>query len=888
MDRKLASATDLPVVEDQLQLAAAAIDAVSDLILWSDPSGRFIFANRAACETLGYERNELLRLTIPDITPGMGAEDWPEQWLAVKTEGSLHRETHMRCRDGRIIQVELAARYVTHQGREYTSASIRDVSERTLRERELRERKQRLRAIVDTSQAGIVLVDGDGVITFANRCMAELLGITIEELVGSRYLSHLDSSQTNSADTMMQQLARGEVDQVYAERDYRRRDGSHFWGYLSARRHEDAAGNLVSLVGVIVDITPSKEAAEALRRSEERFRSLIELAADAVVHGDQQGNIVSANASAVALSGYPLDELIGMNIQQLFTPEEFARAPLRYDLLQQGVILRTERTLTRKDGSLVPIDMNSKMMPDGTYQTFVRDVSERKKGEDVLRASEEKFATAFRRAPTLMAISSLHDGRIHEVNDRFCEATGYSREELLGHTAISLGLLTPEDRDAIRRELTHTRRLPDRELPTTSKDGRKLQMLWGGEVITVDGKKRLLTIAQDISVTVRLQEELAKTQKLESLGLLAGGLAHDFNNVLTGVLGNLSFARMLVGDSHNAAQCLMECEKAATRASELTRQLLTFSRGGAPMRKVVDTRRLLDEAVSFSLRGSNVRAVLDVAQDLAYLNADDGQISQVLANLLINAKQAMPTGGTVAIRAANVQVREGAVAGLASGLYVRIEVEDTGVGIPTAALSKVFDPYFTTKPGGTGLGLSSVYSIVRRHAGSVNVTSQPDVGTTFTLHLPTASPDARLPVGSAAVQVPKAHRGLGRVLLMDDEVLIRDLASRVLHVLGYEAVACADGAEAVRQYRAASEQGKPFSAVLLDLTIPGGMGGREAAEQIRAFDPRALLVVSTGYSNDPVVADCQAFGFAGAVAKPYSVETLAAELTRLLAGPPAP
>ena len=888
MDTSKPAASDVPAVLDQLQLAVAAIDSVSDLILWSDMTGRFIYANRAACETLEYERSELLNLSIADITPSQSAQVWPQTWLDLKKTGRVQVETELRCRSGRLIQVELSSCYVTHQGREYASACVRDVTERTLRERELRERKQRLRAIVDTSQAGIVLVGADGVITFANRCMAELLYTTTEALVGSRYLSHLDSSQTGSADTMMRGLARGEVDQVYAERDYRRSDGSHFWGYLSARRHEDAAGNLVSLVGVIVDITPSKQAAQALQRSEERFRSLIELAADAVVHGDQQGNIVGANASAVALTGYPLAELVGMNVQQLFSPEEFDRVPLRYDLLQQGAILRTERRLTRKDGRLVPIDMNSKMMPDGTYQTFVRDISEQKKAEFVLRASEEKFATAFRRAPTLMAISSLRDGRILEINDRFCELTGFSREEVLGNTALSLGLLEFEDREAIRRELAHSRRLPDRELLTTSKGGAKLQMLWGGEVITVDGRKRLLTIAQDISMSVRLQEELAKTQKLESLGLLAGGLAHDFNNVLTGVLGNLSFARMLVGDGHNAAQCLIECEKAAMRASELTRQLLTFSRGGAPMRKVVDTHRLLDEAVSFALRGSNVRAVLDLAEDLAYLNADDGQISQVLANLLINAKQAMPSGGTVVIRALNAQVREGEIAGLGAGAYVRIDVEDTGVGIPASALSKIFDPYFTTKPTGTGLGLSSVYSIVRRHAGSVTVVSLPDVGSTFTLHLPAAAPDASLPVASPLVQVPTPQQGLGRVLVMDDESLIRDLASRVLQVLGYEAVACHDGAQAVQLFRTAREQGQPFVAVLLDLTIPGGMGGREAAQQIRACDPHALLIVSTGYSNDPVVADCQAFGFAGAVAKPYSVETLASELTRLLAGPAAP
>lgn len=734
-----------------------------------------------------------------------------------------------------------------------------------------------MHALFDTCQARI-LIDALGKIAFVNPRMAEMFGAAVAELTGSDYAAHVHPDDCLGDDARRRLLA-GEVEQICTEHHYLRQDGSDFWGLLSGRRHE-AASTGVSLVGVVVDITARKKAEETLRCSEVRFRSLIERAADAIVHGDAAGNITLANHSAAALSGYEPAEMVGMSIARLFSAEERARAPLRYDLLFSGATLRVERVLTRRDGSLVPIEMNSTMMADGTYQTFVRDISERKKIEDVLRSSEEKFAAAFQRAPFAMTISSVEDGRLFEVNDKFREVTGYSSDEVVGKTSVELGLLSMKDRSGIRRELDFLAQLPDRELVVTAKDGRQLACLWGAATFTVDGQRRLLTIAQDISATVRVQEELAKAQKLESLGLLAGGLAHDFNNVLTGVLGNLSFARMLLGERHGAAECLADCEKAALRASELTRQLLTFSRGGAPTRKVVETRRLIEEAVSFALRGSNVKAVIDLPAELWLLNADEGQIAQILANLLINAKQAMSAGGAVTIRAANQTVAARDV--LTSGPYVRIEVADTGAGIAAELLSKVFDPYFTTKPGGTGLGLSSVYSIVKRHAGRVEVASVLGVGTTFTLYLPAAAQGSVHVPASDASAAPQPQSGQGKVLVMDDEALIRELASRVLEKLGYEAVTCADGEDAVRLFRAAHACGVPFRGVLLDLTVPGGMGGKEAAAQIRALDPAAILIVSTGYCNDPVVADCQAFGFSGAVAKPYAAEALAAELARLL------
>ncbi|HEX9022989.1 MAG TPA: response regulator [Geobacteraceae bacterium] len=385
--------------------------------------------------------------------------------------------------------------------------------------------------------------------------------------------------------------------------------------------------------------------------------------------------------------------------------------------------------------------------------------------------------------------------------------------------------------------------------------------------------------ATDITERKKMQEELLKAQKLESLGLVAGGIAHGFNNILTAILGNLSLARMQLNPCSDVTRRLKECEKAALQASELARQLLTFSIGGEPAKKPIDPVPLIRNAVSLVLLGTNVRSVLELTDELWPVEADSGQFSQALQNLLINSLQAMPSGGEVAIRAANETLGEDNPHGLSPGDYLRISVEDHGCGIPQDNLAKIFDPYFTTKPLGTGLGLSAVYSILKRHGGTVEVSSTVGKGSCFTLHMP-AMPGCQ--VEDDAVNFCVEPQGNCRVLIMDDEELIREIASEILAFAGYEVESCADGMEALRRYREAREQNVPFHAVILDLTVPGGMGGKEAAAQLLQMDPQAVLIVSSGYCNDPVVANYREYGFSGAISKPFDAETLAMELERLL------
>ncbi|WP_224984495.1 hybrid sensor histidine kinase/response regulator [Geomonas agri] len=379
-----------------------------------------------------------------------------------------------------------------------------------------------------------------------------------------------------------------------------------------------------------------------------------------------------------------------------------------------------------------------------------------------------------------------------------------------------------------------------------------------------------------------LEDERLKMEKLESLGVLAGGIAHDFNNILTGILGNLSFAKLQLESEHGSQPLLEAAEKAALRAGDLAKQLLTFARGGAPVREVTSVALLVDEALSLTLSGSNVKGVVDLPETLSAVEADVGQMCQAFRNIIINAVQAMPDGGVLTITARDIGLKPGNAAKLPPGPYVRIAFTDHGVGIPQASLKKIFDPYFSTKPKGRGLGLASAYSIVTRHGGSLSVDSRAGEGSTFTIDLP--SLERRFQPREPEAALPR-REALGplSILVMDDEDVIRQLAEGMLLHLGHQVQTCADGAEAVELYQQALRNGTPFNLVLADLTIPGGMGGREAAQQILALDPQARLVVMSGYSNDPVMASFREYGFVKALHKPFGVEALTALLQSLSA-----
>ncbi|HEX6199112.1 MAG TPA: ATP-binding protein, partial [Thermoanaerobaculia bacterium] len=382
----------------------------------------------------------------------------------------------------------------------------------------------------------------------------------------------------------------------------------------------------------------------------------------------------------------------------------------------------------------------------------------------------------------------------------------------------------------------------------------------------------------------RRTEELVRAQKLEALGVLAGGIAHDFNNLLTVILGYLSLVQASPRLAEADRDHLEHAHRALGRARELSRRLLTFSQGGAPVTGPVPLGRMIRECADFTSRGSNVRCAVAVPEGLWPAEADEGQLSQVLNNLLINAIQAMPGGGAVSVSAANAELGEGEVAGLEAGRYARVRVDDQGPGIPPDVLPRVFDPFFTTKEGGSGLGLATVHSIVRQHRGTVRVEPAPGGGTRFEVWLPASAARPR-PV---AVPAPAGETGGGRVLVMDDQAAVRGVLEGMLRHLGYDVVATQDGDEAIASYAQALERREPFDLVILDLTVPGGKGGKETLRELLRLDPDVRAVASSGYADDPVLAEGGHDGFVAALPKPYTLDRLAETLRQAQEHPARP
>ncbi|MDP2644710.1 MAG: ATP-binding protein, partial [Desulfobacterales bacterium] len=382
----------------------------------------------------------------------------------------------------------------------------------------------------------------------------------------------------------------------------------------------------------------------------------------------------------------------------------------------------------------------------------------------------------------------------------------------------------------------------------------------------------------------KMKEELLTAQKLESLGILAGGIAHDFNNLLTVILGYVSLAKE-TESKNELLEFLTAVEQASLKSKELTHQLITFSKGGAPVKKTAPVLELVKESVNLALSGANVRCEYFLPEDLWRVDYDENQIKHVINSLIINALEAMPEGGIIKVFAENLVIKkekEESGSRLPEGRYVKISIQDQGCGISKENLPKVFDPYFSTKDRGVqkgmGLGLSTVYSIIRKHNGRIVVDSEKGVGTTCHIYLPAAEKVALKP----EKKEEQADRGHGRILFMDDQEMLRNMAGRMLKKLGYEVEFAADGAGAVEIYKKAKESEKPYDAVILDLTIPGGMGGKETINKLLEIDPEVKAIVSSGYSNDPVMSNFRGYGFSGEVPKPFAMKELEKVLHEVL------
>ncbi|MEL6823124.1 MAG: PAS domain S-box protein, partial [Calditrichota bacterium] len=637
--------------------------------------------------------------------------------------------------------------------------------------------------------------------------------------------------------------------------------------------------------------TDRKTVQIALLESEERFRTIFDNAGIGIMLILPDGSIMVSNVAMREMLGFEESTMRGLMFRDFYSHDSGMpeHSELSRILENTAGMYQFDCVLGRKQADSISVHVTTSLVKNSDNQSqfiilMAEDVTERNNALRALVEEKERLSVTLKSIDDgVIAIDNLN--RVILANEVAGGLLDCKPNQIIGkplQAALQNGSfgsgefwqrLIEDSEDSIHREPLEVQR----------ENGRKLKITTALSAMYDDERKRIgsVIVLRDVTNEIALEEELRRTQKLESLGILAGGIAHDFNNILTAIIGNISLGKLSLSEQHAVSLRLDDAERAAVRAQDLTRQLLTFAKGGAPIKRAASITEIIRETADFVLRGNRTKCEYLFSPDIWNVEVDEGQISQVINNLVINSAQSMPNGGTIHILCENFEAVEDARFRdiyLTPGNYVRIVVGDEGVGIPKQYIEQVFDPYFTTKQKGSGLGLATSYSIIKRHEGYIFVESDYQKGSEFTILLP-AKPGLEV---KDRQQSQAVYGGNGKILVMDDEETILEVAEAMLIRLGYEAVLCKDGAEGIEAYHQAVREHAPFRAVIADLTVPGGIGGKEMIATLRKSYPDMLALVSSGYSNDPIMAEFREHGFQGRILKPYNVQILGAALKEVV------
>lgn len=893
-----------------------------DSIYIINSEGDILEVNQAACDKMGYSYTEFLSLPYSLVQAKSQSTALHQKIEKVKLYKQLLFESTHITRGNKTIPVEVSSTVIDFEGKTAFLNIVRDISERKKAEEEihlqtrlleqevaehrqteqlLRTERNNLNAIFESAPVGMALLNKESQLISFNKIMSGLFQLDQSQIRKQRLGDILQcpkSTENTEGCGGPQSCNDCPINKAISQALH---VGLPLHGEEVQLKFSQNKGlNIlwirfsvepITLEGqkhVVIafeDITGKKMLAEKFRENEAHLRLILETSQSGIILISPDKRIEYANNRIAEMFGYSTDEMIGTLYSDHLNQAEREIASPSLQKLIDGTIqeYHTERSYLRKDGTVFGGYYAARRLvrENGTLQAIVAsitDINDIRVAADNLRAEKEQLAVTLRSIGDGV-ITTDTEGRVVLINQVAEKLTGWSQEEASGVQLETVFRIIDE---TSRKELIN----PVIESLNT---GRVVELSNHTVLISRDGTERAIAdsaapilneanriigvvlVFRDVSEKKHIEEELFKARKLESIGVLAGGIAHDFNNFLTAILGNISLARRLTTPEERIYEILENAETASNRAKSLTQQLLTFSKGGTPIRRLASIGKIISESASFVLRGSNVSYQLEIDPNLHLAEVDAGQMTQVFNNLIINADQSMPNGGQIKISASNVTNTICGASANHDKAAIKISISDKGCGISATNLDRIFDPYFTTKKQGSGLGLATVYSIIRNHFGEITAVSKDGEGTTFNILLPAranSEPDA------VHSEPGDSHQGNGSILIMDDEKIVCEVLTNILEHFGYEVDSCGDGQAASQLYEKSFKNNRPFDAVIMDITIPGGIGGKEAIRMLQKIDPNVCAIVSSGYANDPIMAHCRDYGFAATLSKPYNISEI--------------
>ena len=986
--------------------------------------GKFKLASPEFQRITGYPEAELLGKDAADLVHPEDREK-VQNAAAAMLRGSRLSPYEFRAitKNGKMRWILETVTSIRYQGLRAALGHFVDITDRKEKETAAAAIKERLSVTLGSIGDGVISTDSGGTITLMNKAAEEMTGWNEQEAIGRplREVFRIINEKTRQvcANPVEQVLERGEVAGLANHTLLICRDGSERILADSGAPIRERDGRIIGVVLVFRDVTEQTETerrlSQKLRESEKKYRDLFEHAIDVIFTLDEEGKFIEVNEAFLKESGYERKEIIGHHFGFLVNPDDMASVSEAFEKGRNGETRRFEIRTRRKDGAVQWFSFITRPIFNDRGEVvaihgIARDIDERKRTEEALRESEEKFRVTFESCPDAVTMSWLEDGRYVYVNNAFSSLSGYAREETIGKTAFELGLyVNSADREnlvaalrdkgivdgyemqfrvkdgrvldallsgklfryrnedclvAITRDITQFKKVQEKlrlseksyrdlfdsvsdliysqdlegrftnanralarifgyrldefigrkasdfmkpefkeAFDTTylegikkeghyegvssyfTKGGRKIYLEYRSNLIEPEeGEPFISGIARDVTDRIlaerevkRLQSQMLQAQKMEAIGTLAGGIAHDFNNLLQAILGYTQILIMPKEDSDPDVPSLRQIEKAANRASELTQQLLTFSRKVESKPRPVSLNQEVRQVEKLLKRTipKMIEIELRLEEDLETISADPAQLEQVIMNLGVNARDAMPEGGKLLIETESALMDEAYCRdhlGARAGKYVLLTISDTGLGMDKKTLEHIFDPFFTTKEvgKGTGLGLAMVYGIVKSHRGYIMCYSEPGEGTAFKIYFPVTEEESTDTGSGTRGAEPVPEGGRETILLVDDEELLREVGTEMLKRFGYTILLASDGEGALDLYR---EKGADISLVILDLIMPG-MGGEKCLGEILKLNPRAKVVIASGYSINSRAKNALNAGARAFIKKPYEVNEM--------------